>query len=299
MIRSRWHLPCFSACSRWPRRWRRATPSRCCSTSSSQWPWSASPLRMPTCPARRRRPPGGRHSPSRHLQPGATAHLAHESGAGPLGLVRSGLREPAHPERDELGHDPGGRDRGRAGRAGAAGIHRATGRPAADPAGAVAGGFARGSGHACGAADATDGRRPAGAAGATRGGLAGPRQGRSAEPVPALAASSPEYPARTFRHTHREGGGAEHPDRPDRSLWPVQPRRLAGKDSFRRTVAQRLCGRGRTAPRLGTADTGARPFRRPAGWAGVRSQRFLPHGKTWRALVAGYSGRTSVLVAGR
>lgn len=82
-------------------------------------------------------------------------------------------------------------------------------------------------------------------------------------------------------------------------LWPVQPRRLAGKDSFRRTVAQRLCGRGRTAPRLGTADTGARPFRRPAGWAGVRSQRFLPHGKTWRALVAGYSGRTSVLVAGR
>ena len=31
--------------------------------------------------------------------------------------------------------------------------------------------------------------------------------------------------------------------------------------------------------RLGTADTGARPFRRPAGWAGVRSQRFLPHGK--------------------
>lgn len=59
MIRSRWHLPCFSACSRWPRRWRRATPSRCCSTSSSQWPWSASPLRMPTCPARRRRPPEG------------------------------------------------------------------------------------------------------------------------------------------------------------------------------------------------------------------------------------------------
>lgn len=170
---------------------------------------------------------------------------------------------------------------------------------AADPAGAVAGGFARGSGHACGAADAADGRRPAGAAGATRGGLAGPRQGRGAEPVPALAASSPEHPARTFRHTRRESGGAEHPDRPDRSLWPVQPRRLAGKDSFRRTVAQRLCGRGRTAPRLGTADTGARPFRRPAGWAGVRSQRFLPHGKTWRALVAGYSGRTSVLVAGR